>query len=137
MDHKTIWLFSRSPTEIFPPTSIRIRLVIGYPCINDEANNEANKRLCFIVCSMIASDAIGRGTAFMFAFNQPDIKGVDFGFITDFHRVLLLKEKRINGNNDRFCCRFFNGRGNLVDLHYCKFTCLFSFRSVLLNGCEH
>ena len=59
MDHKAIWLFPRSATEIFSGTSITICLVIiAYPCINDEANNEANKRLCFIVCSMIASDAI-------------------------------------------------------------------------------
>ena len=55
LDHKAIWLFPRSATEIFSGTSIMICLVImGYPCINDEAN----KRLCFIVCSMIASDAI-------------------------------------------------------------------------------
>jgi len=53
MYHKAIWSLSRSAIEIFSGTSITIRLVIGYPCINDEANN----RLCFIVCSMIASDA--------------------------------------------------------------------------------
>jgi hypothetical protein len=26
----------------------------------------------------------------MFAFNQPDVKGVDFRIITDFHRSLLI-----------------------------------------------
>jgi len=58
MYHKAIWSLSRSASEIFSGTSITIRLVIGYPCINDEANNEAKTFVCFIVCSMIASDAI-------------------------------------------------------------------------------
>jgi hypothetical protein len=58
LNHKAIWLFPRSSTEIFSGASITICLVIiGYPCINDEANNEAKALVCFIVCSIIASDA--------------------------------------------------------------------------------
>src|SRR3972149_7970995 len=45
------------------------------------------------------------GTAFVIAFDEPDIKGVDFRVIADFHGFLLSIIKRVNGNDNnlRLC----------------------------------
>src|SRR3972149_853000 len=53
------------------------------------------------------------GTAFMIAFDKPDIEGVYFRVIADFHGFLLSIIKRVNGNDNNLRLCFFDYGGYL------------------------